>query len=195
MFGHSHGGHSHVDISESKEKKDQFNCERVEILEINNKDDFAQQLFPKIIDNEQDNKVLSLRMITLSKNELTNGIDKGEVLKPNKVQVENKVLKDSSEQKLVKETQIVLHPVVNQNAQHASTEKNPIVSNEKDPKTSETKKSKCVVAPYVMLTAIGIHCIFAGLALGLEDEKSGFMGLLLAILLHKWAESMTMGIS
>ena len=42
---------------------------------------------------------------------------------------------------------------------------------------------------------MAIHASFAGLALGLAQNYGAFIGMLLAILTHKWAESMTIGIS
>lgn len=43
--------------------------------------------------------------------------------------------------------------------------------------------------------AMGIHATFAGLALGLQPDMPEFLGFLFAILAHKWAEAMTIGIS
>jgi len=82
-----------------------------------------------------------------------------------------------------------LQSIVDPNVQNAD------LSDKEIPKKNETKKVKCVMAPYIMCAAIGIHAIFAGLSLGLEEEKGGFLGMLLAVLLHKWAEAMTLGIS
>jgi zinc transporter 1/2/3 len=49
--------------------------------------------------------------------------------------------------------------------------------------------------PYILVLAMGIHAAFTGLALGIFDEASGFYGFFLAIVLHKWAEALTIGIS
>lgn len=53
----------------------------------------------------------------------------------------------------------------------------------------------CNISPYLLAIAMAIHACFAGLALGLQSEFSGFLGMFLAIVAHKWAESMTIGIS
>ena len=51
------------------------------------------------------------------------------------------------------------------------------------------------LAPYILAVAMGIHAAFAGLALGLQDTMPGLIGMLAAILAHKWAEALTLGIS
>jgi len=58
-----------------------------------------------------------------------------------------------------------------------------------------TEPKKCNVGPYVLALAMGIHAAFAGLALGLSRDMQGFIGLLAAILAHKWAEALTVGIN
>ena len=42
---------------------------------------------------------------------------------------------------------------------------------------------------------MGIHASFAGLALGLQTTMPGLIGMLMAIVGHKWAECITVGIS
>jgi zinc transporter ZupT len=49
--------------------------------------------------------------------------------------------------------------------------------------------------PYILVLAMGIHASFTGLALGVFSESSAFFGFFLAIILHKWAEAMTIGIA
>ena len=49
--------------------------------------------------------------------------------------------------------------------------------------------------PYVLLIALGFHGFFEGLALGLQKSIQGTIFLLVAILAHKWAEALTLGIS
>ena len=49
--------------------------------------------------------------------------------------------------------------------------------------------------PYILLIALGLHGFFEGLALGLADTYGGILVMLGAILAHKWAESLTLGIS
>jgi len=51
------------------------------------------------------------------------------------------------------------------------------------------------LGPYMLILAMGVHAIFEGLALGLLSDFAGFLGFLLAIVFHKWAECMAVGIS
>jgi zinc transporter 1/2/3 len=60
----------------------------------------------------------------------------------------------------------------------------------------EQKPTKrCNLGPYILALAMGIHAAFAGLALGLSKDMKGFIGLLIAVLAHKWAEALTVGIN
>lgn len=54
---------------------------------------------------------------------------------------------------------------------------------------------RCNLGPYILALAMGIHAAFAGLALGLSKDMNGFIGLLIAVLAHKWAEALTVGIN
>lgn len=56
-------------------------------------------------------------------------------------------------------------------------------------------KKKFSLGPYAMLVAIGVHAFFEGTALGLMDEFAGFVGFFFAVVFHKWAESLSVGIS
>lgn len=69
---------------------------------------------------------------------------------------------------------------------------NEFVDEEKE-ESAPTKT--CNLGPYVLALAMGIHAAFAGLALGLSRDFKGFFGLLVAILAHKWAEALTVGIN
>lgn len=51
------------------------------------------------------------------------------------------------------------------------------------------------LTPYILLIAIGLHGFFEGVALGIQGTIKGSTFLLIAILAHKWAESLTLGIS
>ncbi len=50
------------------------------------------------------------------------------------------------------------------------------------------------IGPYMLVAAMGFHAFFEGLALGLIDEFSGFLGFFAAIIFHKWAEAAAIGI-
>ena len=44
------------------------------------------------------------------------------------------------------------------------------------------------------MLALGVHAFFEGLALGILQEMTGFVALLAAVVFHKWAESLAVGI-
>lgn len=44
----------------------------------------------------------------------------------------------------------------------------------------------------MLVIAISIHALFEGLALGLEEVEDDMIGLFLAIVLHKWAMSLSL---
>jgi len=58
---------------------------------------------------------------------------------------------------------------------------------------TEPKISK--FAPYILQIAIGIHATFEGMAIGIENEFAGCLGIALAVICHKWAEGLTLGLA
>ena len=51
------------------------------------------------------------------------------------------------------------------------------------------------LTPYILLLALGFHGLFEGMALGIVDNVQSTLTLCLAIAAHKWAASLTLGIS
>ena len=51
------------------------------------------------------------------------------------------------------------------------------------------------LTPYILLLALGFHGLFEGIALGISSTVKGTLTLLFAIAAHKWAASLTLGIS
>ena len=49
--------------------------------------------------------------------------------------------------------------------------------------------------PYILLIALSFHGLFEGIALGLQGEFKSSLSLALAIIAHKWAEALTLGLS
>lgn len=49
--------------------------------------------------------------------------------------------------------------------------------------------------PFLFLSALSFHGMVEGIAMGLQGTLYGTMNLCLAILLHKWAEALTLGVS
>lgn len=54
---------------------------------------------------------------------------------------------------------------------------------------------KLGITPYILLLALGFHGLFEGIALGVQGEIRNALFLSLAIAAHKWAASLTLGIS
>ena len=59
----------------------------------------------------------------------------------------------------------------------------------------QKKKKKSGITPYILLLALGFHGLFEGIALGIQGEVRDALFLSLAIAAHKWAASLTLGIS
>jgi zinc transporter ZupT len=51
------------------------------------------------------------------------------------------------------------------------------------------------VTPLILLVAIGFHSIFEGIALGISKEKSAFINLMIGVILHHIAASISLGVS
>jgi zinc transporter 1/2/3 len=66
------------------------------------------------------------------------------------------------------------------------SEKKPEVKAEKEPFN---------ILPFVLMIALSVHGIFEGLALGLMKEFSQMINLMISILVHKFAESMSISIA
>jgi len=60
---------------------------------------------------------------------------------------------------------------------------------------ASVKKGSGYMQAFILLTAMGIHGLFEGLALGVESEQKEFVNLFLAILAHKWCDSLVVGFS
>ena len=51
------------------------------------------------------------------------------------------------------------------------------------------------MTPFVLMIGLGVHSIFEGLSLGLNQDWKGTAVMALAIFLHKGAAGMSLGIS
>ena len=68
--------------------------------------------------------------------------------------------------------------------------------NANEPKiVNERNEEKPGIIPYILLLALGFHGLFEGMALGIQSKIQGTVFLLIAIVAHKWAASLTLGIS
>ena len=59
----------------------------------------------------------------------------------------------------------------------------------------EHHKKSSSITSYVLLLALGFHGFFEGMALGIQSDVQSTLSLFLAIAAHKWAASLTLGIS
>ena len=59
----------------------------------------------------------------------------------------------------------------------------------------EHHKKSSSITSYVLLLALGFHGFFEGMALGIQSDVQSTFSLFLAIAAHKWAASLTLGIS
>lgn len=60
---------------------------------------------------------------------------------------------------------------------------------------NQDKLTQSGVSAYILVVAMGIHSCFSGLALGINNDRTQYYGILIAILVHKWAEALTVGVS
>ena len=56
------------------------------------------------------------------------------------------------------------------------------------------RKDESLFTAYILLLAMSVHSFFEGIAMGVEDEDE-VLKIFLAIISHKWSESLTIGIS
>ena len=75
-------------------------------------------------------------------------------------------------------------------------------NNENEPETQEDEHDhehhehkSSGITPYILLLALGFHGFFEGMALGIQSDMQNTLSLFLAIAAHKWAASLTLGIS
>ncbi|KRX05287.1 hypothetical protein PPERSA_00588 [Pseudocohnilembus persalinus] len=95
---------------------------------------------------------------------------------------------EDSEQQCQKEEEIV--------SQHLNIKSQLARSFQKNEENrSQGKMEKTDLTPYILQIAIGIHALFEGIAIGIQTQWSQALGIALAVIAHKWAEAMTLGIS
>ena len=113
-----------------------------------------------------------------------------------RVHPHNMNLDNNVKEKLLPNENIQAQNVTDKGETELKTDLNDVISVESLEHVKEPQeKPKVVLAPYLLVVAMGIHATFAGLGLGVTTDLGGFIGMLMAIIAHKWAESMTVGIS
>jgi zinc transporter ZupT len=68
-------------------------------------------------------------------------------------------------------------------------------SNKEEALLPKELKQGSELTPYILLIALSFHGLFEGIALGLSKDTQSTISLMIAILAHKWAESLTLGLS
>lgn len=104
---------------------------------------------------------------------------------------ENKEDEEKKEQILVVKVNQNQESSSSRGMQASSTELNQVDNKLKE----QNPVSKGGLSSYLLLLALGFHGLFEGISLGIQSEIKGTLFLLLAIALHKWAASLTLGIS
>ncbi|EAR98829.1 metal cation transporter, ZIP family protein (macronuclear) [Tetrahymena thermophila SB210] len=59
----------------------------------------------------------------------------------------------------------------------------------------EDNNKSNIITPFVLQIALGIHATLEGLAIGVEQDFSKCLTITLAILVHKWAEGLVLGLA
>ena len=65
----------------------------------------------------------------------------------------------------------------------------------KEPEEKHDHKNKCNLTPFILMIALSVHSMFEGIAFGLMKEWKQALNLLLSILIHKFAEAMSISIA
>ena len=69
------------------------------------------------------------------------------------------------------------------------------INNKNENITQHTFNPTSNITPYILLIALSLHGLFEGIALGVMKTIRDLLFLLVAILAHKWAESLALGLS
>lgn len=60
---------------------------------------------------------------------------------------------------------------------------------------SDEKPAKCNFTPFMLMIALSMHALFEGIAFGLMNNLPNAVNLMLSILIHKFAEAMSISIA
>jgi zinc transporter ZupT len=63
-----------------------------------------------------------------------------------------------------------------------------------DGSAAEDLRLKRLGTAYIFLTALSVHSVFDGLAVGSETDTDGFLGLLIAVIIHKLLDGFALGV-
>jgi zinc transporter 1/2/3 len=62
-------------------------------------------------------------------------------------------------------------------------------------KVNEFGCCKCNITPFILMIALSVHAVFEGIAVGIEAKSSVVYNLIMGIVIHKSAASVSLGIS
>ncbi len=99
---------------------------------------------------------------------------------------------ENDEEKESKEPMVKVEKKGNKNGDD-KTDENEHIGEDDDDHDHEILGSS--LTPYILLLALGFHGLFEGMALGIQKNVQSTLSLCLAIGAHKWAASLTLGIS
>jgi hypothetical protein len=51
------------------------------------------------------------------------------------------------------------------------------------------------IGAYLLLGALSVHSVFAGIAIGLENHLASLINIVVGIVAHKWAASIAIGVA
>ena len=185
--------HDHDNKAKSLQNQDNKSCYQKyeeEMFDQNDKESFASNMY-KVMVNKKENLVLTASQIGRDAQEGLRSSFRSAGRKVRNPSIKNAVFQNKNKNSDLKDALIT---VDQDPLSEKGTHRDPmdIVQEES---IEEEYKPKFVLAPYLLALAMGIHAAFAGLALGVVNDYGGFIGMLAAILTHKWAEAMTIGIS
>lgn len=186
--------HDHENKAKSAKNQDNKSCYQKyeeEMFDQNDRESFASNMY-KVMVNKKENLVLTASQIGRDAQEGMRRSFRSTGRKTADPSIKTAFLKNKIKGGDLKDHLItVTHD--NQSEKDKESSREPIDVIEEE--IEEEYKPKFVLAPYLLALAMGIHAAFAGLALGVVEDYGGFIGMLAAILTHKWAEAMTIGIS
>eukprot|EP00340_Litonotus_pictus_P009853 CAMPEP_0170526374 /NCGR_PEP_ID=MMETSP0209-20121228/11806_1 /TAXON_ID=665100 ORGANISM="Litonotus pictus, Strain P1" /NCGR_SAMPLE_ID=MMETSP0209 /ASSEMBLY_ACC=CAM_ASM_000301 /LENGTH=356 /DNA_ID=CAMNT_0010816161 /DNA_START=111 /DNA_END=1181 /DNA_ORIENTATION=- len=91
---------------------------------------------------------------------------------------------------------------INQDSKNDTSDPEKGVATTMDSNQLEGKENKpkgpamsSAITPYLLLLALCFHSLFEGIATGLQNNTKGTISLMVAILAHKWAAALTIGVS
>jgi zinc transporter ZupT len=179
---HNHKNqHDHKDEEKKNEENKQNSLP--EVLQNNSKKEENQnneiaQIMLKANNEEKANNNIEKRLDT-------NKVDENDILKMDSNNNNNNQNSNSNSNSEKKEN------VVNVYSQNSISE----VKTEDNYEKKTQQGFKGLLEPIIVLCAIGFHGLFAGISIGIGDTLNNTLIIIIAILAHKWAAALSLGIT